>query len=318
MRAGACALTLLSAPINASVLQALEEGPLSLLDLRRAAGSPPQTTVRVHLRALEEAGILERSRDNGFPLSVTYRIKDAGLELLQVGAILRTWLQMAPEGPIALGTPTAKSSIKALVEGWSCSIVRALAARPLSLTELSRLISDLTYPSLERRLGAMRLAGQIERCPGAARRTPYRATEWLRRATAPLTAAARWERRHLAADTAPIGKSDIESVFLLSVPLLALPSHLSGTCRMAVGGSGNGTGGRLAGVVIGVEEGRVTSCVARLQQEAEAWVVGSPSAWLEAVLDGDHSALERGGELELAAELVRGLHGAPLRAVERT
>ena len=59
----------------------------------------------------------------------------------------------APEGPLALGSSTAKSAIKALVEGWGTNMIRALAARPLSLTELNGLISGLSYPSLERRLG---------------------------------------------------------------------------------------------------------------------------------------------------------------------
>ena len=55
-RAGTQALRLLSTPINVFVLQALAEGPHSLVDLRREAGSPPQTTMRGHLRTLAEQG----------------------------------------------------------------------------------------------------------------------------------------------------------------------------------------------------------------------------------------------------------------------
>ncbi len=40
-------------------------------------------------------------------------------------------------------------------------MLRALAAGSLSLTELDRLIGALSYPSLERRLVAMRLAGLV-------------------------------------------------------------------------------------------------------------------------------------------------------------
>ncbi len=45
-------------------------------------------------------------------------------------------------------------------------------------------ISSLSYPSLERRLAAMRLAGLIEARPGNGRGTPYAVTDWLRRGIA--------------------------------------------------------------------------------------------------------------------------------------
>jgi hypothetical protein len=47
-RAGAVALSLLSAPLNVHLLQALEDGSLPLIDLRRAVGSPPQRSMRVY------------------------------------------------------------------------------------------------------------------------------------------------------------------------------------------------------------------------------------------------------------------------------
>ena len=55
-RAGAVSLSLLSAPLNVHLLRALEEGPLALIDLRRAVGSPPQSTMRVYSRTLVEIG----------------------------------------------------------------------------------------------------------------------------------------------------------------------------------------------------------------------------------------------------------------------
>lgn len=309
MRAGSHALSLLAAPLNVHVLTALEEESKSLVDLRRAAGSPPQTTMRGHLRKLTELGILERTQRNEFPGNLDYALGPAGRELLAVVHIVNAWLSLAPEGPVAPGSTTAKSSIKALIEGWSTSIIRALAARPLSLTELDRLITSLSYPSLERRLQAMRLAGQIEACPSRGRGTPYSVTEWLRRAIGPLAAAARWERKYLTAEAAPIGRLDIEAAFLLTVPMATLAPHLSGVCRLAVDVDSS-NGHRLAGVIVDLREGRVASYTSRLQGEFDAVATGSAAAWLRAVVGREPGALEIGGDRELASALVDGLHEA--------
>ena len=266
--------------------------------------------MRGHLRVLTEAGIVSRRRRNEFPGPVDLELDQAGQELLVVARVLQSWLGEAPDGPQLLGSVAAKSTIKALVEGWSSGVVRALAAKPLALTELSRLITGLTYPSLERRLGAMRLAGQIEPCPSSGRGTPYRATEWLRRAIGPLASAASWERVNLAGETAPIRRLDAESAFLLAVPLVALPDSQSGECRLAVEMRNRDGETRLAGVMARVRSGRVISCVARLEGDATAWISGSAAGWMRAMIAGDVRSLEAGGDSDLALGLVEGLHRA--------
>jgi DNA-binding HxlR family transcriptional regulator len=307
---------LLSTPLNVHVLQALAEGPRPLIDLRREAGSPPQTTMRGHLRTLAETGVVVRRRQNDFPGSLDFELTPVGEELWDVAKVLGAWLQAAPDGPLTLGTNSAKSAVKALVEGWGTSMVRALAARPLSLTELNGLISGLSYPSLERRLGAMRLAGQIERAPGRGRGTPYMVTDWLRHAIGPISAAARWEREHAAAETAPIRRLDAEAAFLLAIPLLRLSEELSGACRLAVEvGSTNGE--RLAGVVVQVQEGQIASCVANVQGRADGWASGSAPAWLRAVMEQETERLEVGGDCELARGLLDGLHNALFGVLKR-
>lgn len=315
-RAGTQALRLLSTPINVYVLQALAEGPRSLVDLRREAGSPPQTTMRGHLRTLAQTDVLVRQRRNDFPGSLDFELTPVGRELWGVAQVLKAWLRNSPEGPLALGSSSARSAVKALVEGWGTSMVRALAARPLSLTELNGLISGLSYPSLERRLGAMRLAGQIERIQGRGRGTPYAVTTWLRHAIAPLGAAARWERRHAAAETAPIKRLDAEAAFLLTIPLIRLAPGLSGSCRLAVE-LGSGDSERLAGVMVGVEDGRVVSCVASVRGHADAWASGSAAAWLRAVIEADTELLEIGGDCQLGQALLDGLHSSLFAALKR-
>jgi DNA-binding HxlR family transcriptional regulator len=119
MRAGAYALTLLSAPLNIHVITALEDESLPLMDLRRAVGSPPQTTMRKQLRSLTELGVLERHRESDFPGSVDFELGPPGRALLEVVQILQGWLADSPDGPVQLGSIAAKSAIRALVEGWT-------------------------------------------------------------------------------------------------------------------------------------------------------------------------------------------------------
>lgn len=308
-RAGATALSLLAAPLNVHLLQALEDSPLPLIDLRRAVGSPPQSTMRVYSRTLVEIGTLERQRQAAFPGTVEYASTESGRALLGIGQILERWLQEAPVGPITLGTTASKSATKALVEGWSTNIIRALAAKPLSLTDLNRLIPRISYPSLERRLGALRLADLVEPYPGEGRGTPYRATPWLRRAIVPLSAGAWWERRYLA-DPPQIGRLDVEAAFLLAIPLIELPPEVSGKCRLAVEIQG-GSSPVFAGVLICVEDGKVISCSSRLEGEAEGWASGSASSWMRR-MNGQEADLEIGGDADLVREIVEAIRKSAL------
>lgn len=304
LRAGGHALSLLSTPLSAQVLEALREGPTSLVDLRRATGSPPATTMRGHMRRLVEIGALERTREPGFPGATTYGLTRSGEELVAVGDELRAWLADAPTGPIETGTPAARSSVKALIDAWSTGIVRVLAARPVSLTELSGLITSTSYPSLERRLSAMRLCGQVRRLEGeASKGTPYAATPWLRRAVVPLVAAVRWERRHLR-PFPQVRRTDVESAFLLMASLLRDIGEASGTCRLAVEVGRDAAGPVLAGAVLTVRDGQVAACVTRLSDPADAWASGSVDAWFDAAADGRLEALQIGGDRGLIRDVV--------------
>lgn len=308
-RAGAQALTLLSTPINVAVLDALLEGPKPLVDLRRAAGSSPATTLRGHLKTLTGTEVIERRRQNSFPGSLDYALTPVGIELIAVTKALQTWLDESPEGSLVVGGPSAKSAIKALIEGWGTGMVRALAAKPLSLTELDGLIAHLNYPSLERRLMAMRSAGQIEPAPSSGRGTPYTVTRWLRRAVAPLALATRWERKHVPTRTTPMSRIDAEAAFLLAMPLVRPPAEVSGACRLAVDIQSR-NGGRPAGVLVGVQDGQIASCTTIHGGPADAWVSGSAPNWLEAVIGGETERLEMGGDGDLARALIDGLHSA--------
>jgi len=310
-RAGGQALSLLAAPLNVHILKTLAEGPKELIDLRRSVGSPPQSTMRVYSRTLIDLGLLEQQRQDALSGSSLYALTPSGAALLGVGEILQEWLNESPDGPIELGSTLAKSTVGALIEGWSTNIVRALAAKPLSLTQLNRLIPKVSYPSLERRLGGLRLASLVEPHPGEGRGTPYRTTWWLRRAVVPLTAAAGWERKHLPESAPPIGRLDVEAAFLLAIPLMALPDSLTGKCRLAVELQG-GASPVFAGVLVHIEEGRVASCSSRLDGEVEGWVSGTPLAWLRRMNGhgNGNEGLETGGDVGLALTVTDALHAA--------
>jgi DNA-binding HxlR family transcriptional regulator len=312
MRSGAQTLSLLAAPRNFLILQALAEGPRQRIDLRRAAGSPSQTTITGDLRRLEDVGAIGSRRSNAFPGSVEYELEAPGSELLFVAAILERWLLLAPEGPLKLGSEAAKAAIKTLVEGWSTAILRALATTPLSLTELDRVIDALNYPALEYRLDAMRLAGQIEALPSNGRATPWGVTDWLRRAVGPIMAAVRWERRHAGASACSITRLDIEAALLLAVPLVRLPVGLTGSCRLGVEVT-SGNEHRLAGAMVYIEDGEIASCSVHLDGHPAAWTTGSADAWLHAVIESDVDQIEAGGDQGLARSLIEGLHSALLR-----
>jgi DNA-binding HxlR family transcriptional regulator len=309
-RTGAQALSLLASPLHIHTLEALEEGPKELTDLHRAVGSPPQSTMRVYTRSLEQLGILERRRQNEFPATAEYALSPAGRSLLKVAAVLQDWLQAAPDGPIVLGSVAAKSGTKALVGGWSSNIVRAVAARALSLTELNVLIPRISYPTLERKLSAMRTSRLVESQPGSGRGNPYGVTEWLRRAVIPLTTAVAWERKFIPEPTAPIGRLDVEAAFLLSIPLIAMSSKINGSCRLSVEVRGGSTP-VFAGVLIDVDRGKVVSCSSRLEGDVQASASGTALSWMGQLNGGPPGRLAMSGNVALAQAVTEALSELP-------
>jgi DNA-binding HxlR family transcriptional regulator len=315
VRAGGTVLSLIGAPLSVPILRAHREGPLRLPDLRERIGGAAQTTLRGQVGNLRGIGALERHVRGGMPYTVENELTAVGEEVLVVAEIVEAWLARAPQGSIPLGSEGAKGAIRALVGGWGSTMLRALAARPLSLTELSSLINDHSYPALERRLSAMRAARQLESRPDGDRGAkPYGVTEWTRQAVAPIAAAGRCECRYLAQSTSPLTRIDIEAIFLLSVPLVDLDVTHSGTCLLAVDTGARGSGqpsDRLVGVHVEVEGGTVVACSSRLEYDPRTWVLGSTGAWVDAILEGKTERLRIGGDqVKLAGALIQRLHAS--------
>jgi DNA-binding HxlR family transcriptional regulator len=308
-RAGGYALSLFSRALHALVLRALADGPLRLAELRREVGGPAQTTLRGNLDTLIGVGALEKRQTNGRAGVLGNALTPIGRELLAVTDAIEAWLARAPEGPIRLESETGKAAVKALVSGWGSTMLRALAARPFSLTELDNLINAFSYPSLERRLGAMRLVGCVTAVQGNGGGTPYTVTEWLRQGMAPLLAAVRCERRHMAEETAPLTRIDVETILLLIVPLAAFEPHADGVAQLAVFGGGE-SDGRSAGIRLTVRDGLLTHCTSKLEPSSESWIRGSAGEWLDALVEGRTDQLEVRGDRALTPDFVNGLHRA--------
>jgi hypothetical protein len=193
--------------------------------------------------------------------------------------------------------------------------VHALAARPLTLRELESAVECLSSRALKRRLLAMQRAGQVERSSDGGGAV-YAATEWLRAGIAPLAAAARLERRNPSEGMAPIAPLDVEAGLLLTLPLLALPGEISGSCRIGVE-LGDSSRSHIAGATVQVKGGRIGSCTAGLDEGADAWAVASADEWLDTVIEPDARRVTSGGDRRLARALLDGLHetlfGVPVR-----
>jgi len=312
-RPGAEALSLLAVPLNVHMLKALQQRPMGLSDLHHSIGSPPRSTMRVHTQGLEELGLLERRRQKEFPTTAKYGITDAGRSLVGVAAFLQDWLGEAPYGPILLGSIAGKSGTKALIGGWSSRIVRGVAARPLTLAELNMVIPKISYPSLERKLSAMRSTKLVEPEPANSQGIPYRATPWLRRAVVPLVSAVAWEKRFLR-EPAAVGRADVEAAFLLAFPVISLGPAIAGRCRLSVELRGGATP-TYAGVVVDIQGGRVVSCSSNLAGDVHASISGTPLTWLRQMNGGPPGQLEVDGSRALAGKLTEALRALPKAVV---
>lgn len=314
VRAGSHVLSLFANPLTARILRAHSNGPLRLSALHEQIGWSPHTTLRAAVNNLCGVGALAKGGNGDKRPSAATALTPAGEEMLQVADAIERWLAAAPMGPISPNSDEAKGAIKALAGGWNSTLMRALANKPFTLTGLDKLIPEVSYPSLERRLARMRATGQIEAVEAKDRGTPYLVTEWSRRAVAPLCVAGRCERRHLPHETAPITDVEVEASFMLTLPLAHLPPGSNGICMLAVQTVGNGCqeqGQNLAGVTVHVRRGEVVSCATQIAQSPPTWALGTAEDWLAVVIDGNLGELRFGGNRpQLAVDLVNGMHFA--------
>lgn len=236
-----------------------------------------------------------------------YRVTAGGREALFVGFVVERWLQGAPGGPLPFESQEAERAVSALAEGWSATVMHALARGPLTFAELHRQVDGLSRRTLMRHLTTMRDHAQVdERTDGDGSAT-YAMTDWLRAGIAPLIASARLERRDPKEGMAPIDALDVEAGFRCSLSMVGLPRELSGTCRLGINLEDDESG-RLTGVTARIEQGRIVSCRAGLDGEADAWAAGSAGDWLDTVVEPDVKRVRTGGDRWLTRAVLDALH----------
>jgi DNA-binding HxlR family transcriptional regulator len=306
---------LLSDSINASILRLLARGSLESADLGERLRNVSRSTRFERLRELEGLGVIVREKRAGTPPVTECRLTGAGVRLLPVAALLEAWLDAAPAGSLVFGDSSATGTIKALTLGWGSTLLRWLAERPHSLSELEPLVGEVGYRELERILRNLIEVGLAERVTGKRRLRPYTVTSWARQSTAPIAAAVRWERNEIPDCGAAFTAIDAESGLLLALPLIEPPADLNGACVLLVDieAPGDDEPGRIAARVA---DGRLAACAQVAEPELsnlDGWVRGDMLAWLDALIEGYPAKLETGGDIGLAEGLVTALHEALFR-----
>lgn len=306
MPSGGTALALLAIPRNGAILRQLSDGPMSQGEMQRDDEVVPRTTQRKSLKGLEDVGLLFRRGRDSSPGLVEHLLTDAGEDLLVVIAALEDWLGQRPKGSLPFESVAGGSAIKSLSDSWSATLLQTMAPGPISLGGLATEIRTVSYPSVARRLSAMRVTGQVEACPDVAGATPYAVTEWMQRSVAPLAAAVHWEQLYPSEGATSIARLEIETSFLLALPLLQMKTTLNGTCRMDVEMDGAESS---AGASALVTRGRVVSSALTLDGRNDAWAIGARPAWATSMTSSTKEGVRLGGNRRLARGAVDGLRG---------
>jgi DNA-binding HxlR family transcriptional regulator len=307
-RPGGRVLSLFSSAQHGLILRSLAEGPVDLHDLARRAGVPNWTGLRGNIGNLIGLGALEKRGPDGEPGVLDNALTPFGYDLLSVGTVLDAWLVRAPSGPLGPETADARDAIRALTSAWGSTILRALAVRSLSVSELDDLLGSLTYPAIARRITAMGDAGLVETAGEDGRGPAYAPTRWLREAMGPLMAAMRCESLHLDGQAMSLGRIDVETLFLLTVPIVGAVDATDGDCQLVVQ-LDDRDGGGSAGVRVSVDDGAPVSCVSRLDEGLEDQVTGPVPDWLPALVDGAVGGLDGNGSNRRSTAMVEALHG---------
>lgn len=305
-RAGCHALSVFARALSARVLRAHADGPLSSGELEERLGWAADASLRAATAEFCELGALER----GGRQPVATRLTAAGNDLLSVADALERWLSHSAFGPLDLSDPAARGTVRALVAGWESTVVQALAERPRSLADLSPQITAHSYPALKRRFARLRTATLVAPVDARARSPEYEATPLLRRAVAPLSLAARWERDHLAG-AGSIDTHDLGAALLLALPLAELPPGAFGSCELAATAHGSDEDAEPSPATISlvVKEGKIASLSAGAVSVSETWALGPAEAWLDAMIDGQLAGLLlRATNSDLAAAVIDGVH----------
>ena len=231
-------------------------------------------------------------------------ITPEGRNALFVSFVAERWLQACPSGPLAYDSKEAERAVGALAGGWSAAVVHALAREAMTFGELSEAVEGIDRRALKRRLAALRDARLVEALPGEGDEL-FALNDWGRAGIAPLIAATRLELRDPKPGMTPIDPLDVEAGFRLALALIELPEALTGSCRLGLNPSGEGS--PLTGVTVRFELGSIFSCEAGLDGSADAWAAGTAADWLDTVIEPGARRVKTGGDSWLAIAVIDAL-----------
>ncbi len=287
-------IRLLATESSGAILRALDAGPLRSAQLTDRLAEYSRRTIYRRLDELEQIRAVEQRRSATVPPAVAYELTvPAGRELLGVleGAA-RAWLHQWHQGSV---NEQRWGLLSLLADGWDSAIMREVSREPRSLTELG-VVSEMTYHQLARRVTRLAAAGLLERINGV-RPVRYTLSEQARLGAILVAASARWERRHLLGGAEQLLVADAIALLRTILPLARLPEQAGATLVLTVQTDAAPAGPRRYGSVrIEVDDDGEIHCAERGDLPPDAWARGSIDAWLLAIIEGDGSDLQVGGE----------------------
>ncbi len=299
-------LDLLRKELNRQILTALaRRGPMTVEELVTWLLLRARSALEGHLEELLGCGTLERYQRDG---ETAYRLTAAGRGLVAVEQAATAWLLSHPQRPLDESSPIAWRAFSALADAWQSAILEWIVRRAPSEDEIAKGIAGLSPRTIKKHLRRLQGAGLIERRKGREGSVRCRLTDWGRRGIGVLAAAAAWEQAFVE-DRVAIATADAVAALLGTLPLVQLPADVSGLCTLTAGvDPGDDSRPRAGMVWAKFRHGRVVGCGEGAPgREPDAWISGTFSAWLAAVIDGK-DALGLGGDREFAATVVSQLH----------
>jgi DNA-binding HxlR family transcriptional regulator len=193
-------------------------------------------------------------------------------------------------------------------------IVRDLVSGPRRFVELQRTLPGISTEQLRSRLNRMVADGLLtrQRYREVPPRVDYELTDRARDLIPVLGALARWGYEWSWTEPRRNEAIDVGAIFRLAPGLLTLPRSLRGTVELTV--ADRSKDGETKHYTLVIKRGAVT-LEERPEPEADAQVVGSERAWIDALVpEGVATGLKIRGDARLATAILEGLTPASARA----